>query len=392
MFESRDTEKDRILLSDIPGGAEAFETAARFLYGGKVELTSANVATIRCAAEYLEMTESLGEGNLIAKAEHFLNSVVLGSWRDSITVLKSCSELRPWAEELEIVRRCSESVAWKASTDPHGIRWSFSATGSGKDAPRDWWFEDVATLYIDTFSKVINAVTVKGMRPSMVTAAVAYYAEKWLHLTKESDASTTIKTHVKEETQASFMAFTGFNQGIVAKDAKKTQHKNRAILQGIVSLLPPESESIEVKFLVKLLKVACVVNAGPLCKTDLAKRVGVQLDKVSMDDLLIPASGDSTYDIDVVQQIVEFYLQVIKTKELVESITYILSRNFEIIPQIISQLCGVNQALGICSGRYCCQWPMACHHLAISAHCTFASQFILVLQYFLLLSGLVCYL
>jgi len=146
-----------------------------------------------------------------------------------------------------------------------------------------------------------------------VASAVGYYAEKWLQLTKGSDMSTTMKLTAKESESpqaASFMAFTGFNQDIVAKDARQTQHKNRAILQGIVNLLPAgTTPSLSVKFLLKLLRGACLVHAGSYCKTDLAKRIASQLEKVSLDDLLIPAAGESTYDVDVVQQIVEFYVQ-----------------------------------------------------------------------------------
>jgi hypothetical protein len=296
VFESRDTEKDRIILSDIPGGADAFESVARFLYGGKIELTPHNVAALRCAADYLEISDSLGAdgNNLVAKTEKYLNVVVMGSWRDSITVLKTCAELTPWAEDLEIVRRCSESIAWKCSTDPHGMRWS-------KSGAKDWWFHDVCSLSIDTFSKVIHGVTAKGLNQALVAAAVGCYAEKWLQLTTGSDMLKT-----KEESQ-------GFNQDVFAMDGKKAQRKSyRAIVQGVVNLLPPQQPgSISVKLLLKLLRVSCAVDAGSFCKTDLAKRIGVQLEKVSLpDDLLIPASGESTYDVDIVQQIVEFYLQV----------------------------------------------------------------------------------
>lgn len=312
VFESRDTGKIRILLPDIPGGSDAFEMAARFLYGGDVELTPTNVGSIRCAAEYLEMSDSLGEGNLISKTEEYLNRVVLGSWTNSISVLKTCSDLKPWAEELEIVRRCSESVAWKASTDPHGIRWSFSTKAGAKESPRDWWFDDVSSLYIDTFIRVIHAVNMKGMNYTMVAAAVLHYAQKWLGLSKETSALTP---RSKEGSlQGSVKVIAGLNdQDFSTKDANKEQHKKRAILQGIVSLLPSQADSISNKFLLKLLRVACMVNAGAMCKMDLARRIGVQLDEVSVNDLLLPGystTGDSTYDIDVVYQIVEHYLQV----------------------------------------------------------------------------------
>ncbi|KAG0590398.1 hypothetical protein KC19_1G096700 [Ceratodon purpureus] len=307
VFESRNTKEDRIVLPNIPGGPQAFELVARFLFGEKVELTPRNAAAIRCAAEYLEMTEKLGEGNLVMKAEHYLNYQVLDSWRDCITVLKTCSELTPWAEDLEIVRRCTDAIAHKCSSDPpHGMRWSGSSSST---KARDWWFDDVCSLSIDFFSKVIHSVTGKGQ--ALVPAAVGYYAENWLQLTKGSDMSTTLKLTKSEEPSqaASFMAFTGFNQDIVAKDATQAQHKSRAILQGIVNLLPSQLDSTPVKFLLKLVRVACLVNAGTLCKTDLAKRIGSQLEKVSLDDLLIPSSDESTYDVDIVHQIVEFYIQ-----------------------------------------------------------------------------------
>lgn len=318
VFELRDPNKDRIALHDIPGGASAFEDAVRFLYGKSVPITAANVGALRCAAEFLEMNESLGEGSLVAKTEHYLNLVVVGSWKDSITVLRACSDLKPWAEDLEIVRRCSESVAWKASTDPHGLRWSYSKGTGGRDAPRGWWFDDACSLYIDTFIKVINAVASKGMDYTIVAAVVVQYAEKWLGLTQSPTTKPTQGDSPKSN--GDVVAFKGFSRDF----SSKAQIKNRAIVQGIVSLLPSQSNSISYKFLLKLLRAACAANAGSMCKTDLARRIGTHLDKVSVDELLIPAysaTNDSMYDIDVVHQIVESYLEEQSSRSLPASPT-----------------------------------------------------------------------
>ena len=181
-------------LDDLPGGADSFELAARFCYGMAVDLTASNISGLRCAAEYLEMTEDLEEGNLIFKTEAFLSYVVLSSWRDSIVVLKSCEGLSPWAENLQIVRRCSESIAWKACANPRGVRWAYTGAASGRPPrsgaasprwnnaggaagggskesspgrgqpvpPADWWFEDVSVLRIDHFVRVVTAIKVKG--------------------------------------------------------------------------------------------------------------------------------------------------------------------------------------------------------------------------------------
>ena len=181
IYDSRDPDLSKIVMDDLPGGPEAFELASKFCYGIAIDLTSGNISGLRCAAEYLEMTEDLEEGNLIFKTEAFLSYVVLSSWRDSIVVLKSCEKLSPWAENLQIVRRCSESIAWKACANPKGIRWSYtgrvpkvaspkwndmkdSSPSRNQQVPPDWWFEDVSILRIDHFVRVITAIKVKGMR------------------------------------------------------------------------------------------------------------------------------------------------------------------------------------------------------------------------------------
>jgi hypothetical protein len=66
---SGEDEKCVLQLHDIPGGANTFLLVAKLCYGVKIELTALNVVNLRCAAEYLEMTEDYGEGNLIAQTE-----------------------------------------------------------------------------------------------------------------------------------------------------------------------------------------------------------------------------------------------------------------------------------------------------------------------------------
>jgi hypothetical protein len=56
-------------LDDIPGGAKSFELAAKFCYDVKIELNALNVVCLRCAAQYLRMTDDYAEGNLITQAE-----------------------------------------------------------------------------------------------------------------------------------------------------------------------------------------------------------------------------------------------------------------------------------------------------------------------------------
>ncbi|KAE9460532.1 hypothetical protein C3L33_07576, partial [Rhododendron williamsianum] len=63
LLESKDPKISRINLSAVPGGSEAFELAAKFCYGVNTEITLSNVAVLRCAAHFLEMTEEFAEKN-----------------------------------------------------------------------------------------------------------------------------------------------------------------------------------------------------------------------------------------------------------------------------------------------------------------------------------------
>ncbi|KAF3636431.1 hypothetical protein FXO38_24187 [Capsicum annuum] len=46
------------------GGSDAFELTEKFCYGVNIEITISNVALLRCAARFMEMTEDISEKNL----------------------------------------------------------------------------------------------------------------------------------------------------------------------------------------------------------------------------------------------------------------------------------------------------------------------------------------
>ncbi|XP_037455603.1 coleoptile phototropism protein 1-like [Triticum dicoccoides] len=340
-------------LDDLPGGADSFELAARFCYGMAVDLTASNISGLRCAAEYLEMTEDLEEGNLIFKTEAFLSYVVLSSWRDSIVVLKSCEGLSPWAENLQIVRRCSESIAWKACANPRGVRWAYTGAGSGRPPrsgaasprwnnaggggggskesspgrqpvpPSDWWFEDVSVLRIDHFVRVVTAIKVKGMRFDLIGAAITHYASKWLPgLTKDVPHAVS----GVDEQWAQVSAAGGLHMIIAGpggKDDVATSapaREQRMVVESLISIIPPQRDSVSCGFLLRLLRLAIMLKAAPALVTELEKRVGMQLEQAALPDLLIPSVGraDTAYDVDLVQRLVEHFL----VQEQTEQVSY----------------------------------------------------------------------
>ncbi|XP_050209351.1 root phototropism protein 3 [Mercurialis annua] len=332
IYDSRDVELNKVALDDIPGGPEAFELAAKFCYCIAVDLTAANISGLRCAAEYLEMTEDLEEGNLIFKTEAFLSYVVLSSWRDSILVLKSCEKLSPWAENLQIVRRCSESIAWKACANPKGIRWAYTGKPQRVSSPRwnetkdsspsrnqapvppDWWFEDVSILRIDHFVRVITAIKVKGMRFELIGAAIMKYSAKWLHGLIKEGAEGSVNEGSNSSTSSGSSWKGGLHMIVAGTKDEMTptvQAKDqRMIIESLISIIPPQKDCVSCSFLLRLLRMANMLKVAPALVTELEKRVGMQFEQATLADLLIPcySKSETMFDVDLAQRLLEHFL------------------------------------------------------------------------------------
>ncbi|KAJ7539005.1 hypothetical protein O6H91_11G072500 [Diphasiastrum complanatum] len=303
-----------IKLPGIPGGKKAFELAAKFCYDGKVGLAADNIVAMRCVADYLEMTEEFGEGNLINKTENFLNQVVLQSWKGSILALKSCERNLPYTEELQIVKRCIDSIAMKACTDPRLFGWPMSNLHPSMQSPRgsilwngintgarprvshaDWWYEDAALLDLTMFEKIITAMEAKGVRAEIIAGAVIHYANKYLPgLARRQSmvGSTSTKRRVSFATPPS-------------------QDKQRIMLETLERILPMQKDVTSTHLLFGLLRVAMILNASSDCKSSLEKRIGFQIEQAVIEDLLIPSysyTAETLYDIETVQRILDHFL------------------------------------------------------------------------------------
>ncbi|CAO2830769.1 unnamed protein product [Amaranthus hypochondriacus] len=293
-----------IKLDNFPGGPASFEEVVKFCYGEPIDLSPESVVPLRCASEFLEMTEEYEDGNLISKTEAFLMFIVLASWRDSITVLRACENLSPWAENLQIVRRCCDSISWKAFQD--------------KDEQIDdeaWWFDDVATLRIDHFGRIIAAMKSKGTKPETIGSCIKHYAEKWLPSMEGKVDGQKRKWHGKKEMHFSICSWTN-QEGEIGQNKEQ-----KMIIESLISMLPPQKEAVSCKFLLWMLKMAMMYSASPALLSELEKRVGLVLQDANVQDLLIPRCGHrdrgklinsseekTMHNIDSVQRIVEYFL------------------------------------------------------------------------------------
>nr|XP_043634018.1 BTB/POZ domain-containing protein At5g03250-like [Erigeron canadensis] len=316
--EYSDDEKQSCVLKlhDLPGGPKIFLLIAKFCYGVKLEVNSTNAVPLRCATEYLKMTEEYGAGNLINHMENFLGEV-FDSWVDTLKALESCEEVIEIAEELHIVSRCINSLASKACEyDKDLFGWPVS---SRKDNPfatviwngiqttstsQDWWYEDISELRLPLYRQFILATESKNMDHERIAGSLVFYAKKHLPLLgRESNVS---------------------NGNLYSSFDSNSDQK--ILLEEIVDLLPNQKKVVPTKLLLRLLRTSMILHCSPLCLGNLERRIGMQLDQASIEDILIPNIGytsETLYEIDCVQRILDHFMIVDRDQdgsEIAESV------------------------------------------------------------------------
>ncbi|KAJ8749599.1 hypothetical protein K2173_026248 [Erythroxylum novogranatense] len=303
LLEAKDSKVSRISIPNVPGGPEAFELAAKFCYGINLEITLSNIAMIRCVAHFLEMTEDFAEKNLEARTEAYLKDMVFPNISTSISVLHRCETLLPICEEINLVGRLINAIASNACKEQLTsgllkLDHNFPANKVSNlepETPSDWWGKSLTMLSLDFFQRVLSAVKSKGLKQEMISKILINYAHNSL-------------------------------QGLVIRDTQlvkgslldlELQKKQRVIVEAIVSLLPTQSRKsrVPMAFLSSLLKTAIAASAPTSCRSDLERRIGLQLDQAILEDILIPANAhgnnhSTLYDTDSILRIFSIFLNL----------------------------------------------------------------------------------
>ncbi|KAF5791588.1 putative BTB/POZ domain, NPH3 domain, NPH3/RPT2-like family protein [Helianthus annuus] len=280
---SENGNNEEIEINDIPGGPTAFEICAKFCYGMTVTLNAYNVVMARCAAEYLEMYETVDKGNLVYKIEVFLNSSVFRTWKDSIIVFQSTKGLVPWSDELKVVSHCLESIASKVSVDTSKVEWSYTYNRKKQQVmvPKDWWVEDLCDLSSDLYKRVMIAIKAKGKTSSdVVGECLRFYVQKrlpWFGKRNRKNDGDGVKA--------------------------------RSLIEMITELLPDENESVSCGFLVHLLHACVRLECGGTRKKELMRRIGNQLQNATISDIVI-------LDVDLVQELVAIFMMRDQNNEI----------------------------------------------------------------------------
>ncbi|KAH7842741.1 hypothetical protein Vadar_008620 [Vaccinium darrowii] len=271
----------------FPGGPEAFEMIALFIYGSSTLVDPFNVASLRCAAEFLEMTEVHASGNLCDRFDIYLNQVVLQSWDDTLIVLQKCQTLLPWAEELLIVSRCIESLAFMACMeilDPDRRRFepvvtlealtsqAWSCETGREILNQDLWIKDLIALPFVFFKRVIGSLRRQGMKEKNVSPIIVFYANKWL---------------VSKKTRQYWE-----NSGERNED-KDGKNKDLLLLEGVLDLLPTGDKGgrmIPSGFSFALLSRSLELGLESERMAELEDQIASVLHLAMVEDFLLPAN------------------------------------------------------------------------------------------------------
>lgn len=281
---------------------------ALFIYGSSTLVDPFNVAALRCAAQFLEMTEEYFSSNLCERFDLYLNQVVLQSWDDTLIVLQKCHALLPWSEDLLIVGRCIESLAFMSCMeilDPERRRdqpvvtlealasQAWNSEMVKEIVSQDLWIKDLIALPFGFFKRIIGSLRRQGMKEKYISPIIVFYANKWV-LSK--------KTHQFWENSAEKFG----------KD--NTNNKVAAILQGILDLLPmgeKASRVIPVGFYFALLSKSLDVGLRNDNKVKLQHQIVSMLHFAQVEDFVLPKSGtesiSSSIELATMESIISTY-------------------------------------------------------------------------------------
>ncbi|XP_028096604.1 BTB/POZ domain-containing protein At1g03010-like isoform X2 [Camellia sinensis] len=300
LLEAKDSIVSRINLSAVPGGPEAFELVAKFCYGVNTEITLSNVAMLRCAAHFLEMTEDFAEKNLETQTEAYLKENILPNTSNSISVLHRCESLLPIAEDINLVNRIINAIANNACKEQltsglSKLEHNFPSKPE-IETPSDWWGKSLTVLNLDFFQRVLYAVKSKGLKQDIIIRILINYAHNSLQ--------GLVVVRDPQLVKGGFLDL-------------ELQKKQRAIIEAIIGLLPTQSRksAVPMAFLSRLLKSAIAASASTPYRSDLERRIGLQLDQAILEDLLIPANSHGNnhspmYDTDSILRIFSIFLNL----------------------------------------------------------------------------------
>jgi hypothetical protein len=294
-----------IELAGFPGGGEGFELVARFCYdsGRLPPLRPSDLPLIHCAAAFLEMTEEVRAGNLLAQAEAYVDDeLCYWTWADLLAAVKSCEA--PFASGLldKLLSALFSRIAVGAETPTRSSPSTCSSPDTAAGRPssaartpesmkpsclvggREWWFDDVASLSPPTVEMAMRAVGCYGAENKNLTLTrfLLHYLRRAATLRKAAD------------------------QDCFASLADTAVH-GVALAGGVTAF--------SCRGLFSALRVTSAAGMSRECRRKLERLVGQMLDQATLDDILVSGDGGGVYDVSLVMRLVRVFVSSVKEEK-----------------------------------------------------------------------------
>ncbi|KAG8386972.1 hypothetical protein BUALT_Bualt03G0204200 [Buddleja alternifolia] len=271
----------KVIFNDFPGGAANFELITRFCYNkGKININPFNISNLTCCAQFMEMNKSISATeNLCEQTEKSLEEIKYWTWSELLVALKQCEDLLPFSCSLSILDKLLDSLIMRiasscetspcqsiSSSDSSGFRLSCDtrSTESLKNTSfrATWWFEDLVALNTDLIEMLVKLMVSRNFDTGIISRFLFYYQ-------KSRFVSVSVDEKIK----------------IVEK-----------VIEMLYSL---DVSSVSYKSLFGMLRVCSNINLSQSCRENLECMIGSQLDRASLDNLLVPSPIGTSYLYDV---------------------------------------------------------------------------------------------
>ncbi|XVF01843.1 hypothetical protein REPUB_Repub04eG0124000 [Reevesia pubescens] len=280
--KSTSAKRNKVIFHDFPGGAENFELMSRFCYNnGKIDINPSNISLLYSAAQFMEMNNSVsGNCNLLEKTKKSIEDISsYWTWPDVLVALKHCQDLQQVATSAGILEKCLDSLVGRlsitseaspcastSSPDSSGFRLScdIRSTESLKNSfsRPTWWFEDLSVLSPNLIEMLIKSMVSRKYNHVIISRFLFYY-QKSKFYTSSSD-------------------------------------EKRKVLEIVIDMLYTlDPSSVSCKSLFGILRVVLSLNISKSSRKKLESMIGSQMDKATLDNLLIPSPYGTSYLYDV---------------------------------------------------------------------------------------------
>ncbi|GJN12522.1 hypothetical protein PR202_ga30806 [Eleusine coracana subsp. coracana] len=176
------------------------------------------------------------------------------------------------------------------------LLWNGISTGAKpRNSSPDWWYDDVSCLSLPLYKRFISAMEYRGISQDIIVGSLNHYAKRRLPGLNRRKSISDVSSCLSISTLTSI----------------PSEEEQKYLLEEIDRLLPFQRGVTSCKLLFGLLRTAIFLKASPSCVSNLERRIGMQLDKATLEDLLITNISESVetlYDVDCIQRIVDHFL------------------------------------------------------------------------------------